>query len=356
VIKAMINARKGEFVVDAEFEVPAKAVTALIGPSGSGKTTILRTIAGLEKHPGSSVAVFGESWQDEDSFLPPHKRRIGYVFQEPSLFPHLTVRGNIAYAIKRDSAKELDAKVYRAASRLGIEHLLDRYPQSLSGGEGQRVAVARSIAVNRSVLLMDEPVSSLDAALKNEVLSYIEKVHKELRITVIYVSHSADEVARLADHVVLLESGRVKGSGPIAEILTRFDLPLASGPDAEAVIKASVSAHDDEFDLTLLEFSGGKFNVPRIAAETGDEVRLRVLARDVSLTLEEQHGTSILNIFPAVVRETAPAGDSQITVLLDCGGAPLLARVTRKSASILGLEPGKRVFAQAKSVAVLSQG
>ena len=352
-IEARIKARNGDFVVDADLEIRLNTVTALIGPSGSGKTTILRSIAGLERHPESRVIVAGAAWQDADTFLPPHKRRIGYVFQEPSLFPHLTVRRNVEFGIKRINRKELAAKVLEAAGTMGVEKLLDREPSTLSGGESQRAAIARALAAYPSLLLMDEPVSSLDADSRNEVLAYIEKAYIEHGWTVVYVTHSADEVARLADNVVLLDKGRVLASGPIEEVLTRLDLPLASGPDAEAVIKATVSAHDDDFDLTLLEFPGGTFTVPGIAADPGEEVRLRVHARDVSLTLEEQHGTSILNIFPGEVRDMAPAGESQMTIRLDCGGVPLLARVTRKSVSTLRLEKGKRVFAQAKSVAVL---
>lgn len=352
-IEARIKARNGDFVVDADLSVPLNAVTALVGPSGSGKTTILRTIAGLERHPESRVAAFGATWQDGESFVPVHKRKVGFVFQEPSLFPHLTVRRNIEFGIKRTNRKEMSMKVGRAAGTMGVENLLDRAPSTLSGGESQRAAIARTIAANPVLLLMDEPVSSLDADSKNEVLEYVEKVQRAGGITIIYVSHSADEVARLADHVVVLEKGRVLGSGPISEVLTRLDLPLASGPDAEAVIKAAVSGHDDAFDLTLLDFPGGTFTVPRISADKGEEVRLRVHARDVSLTLEEQHGTSILNIFPGKVEDMAPAGEAQTTIRLDCGGVPLLARVTRKSVSALRLEYGKRVFAQAKSVAVL---
>ncbi len=353
-IKAGIKAIKGEFVVDADLEVPSIGITALIGPSGSGKTTILRTIAGLERHPGSCVSVGGSIWQDTNVFLPPHKRSMGFVFQEPSLFPHLTVRGNIAYGVKRLTSKECEMKVRRAAERLGLIDLLDRDPSTLSGGENQRVAIARALAVGPSLLLMDEPVSSLDAELKNEVLAYIDGLREELDIPIVYVSHSADEVARIADHLILLNNGRVTAHGPIRDVLTRLDLPLARGEDAEAIVEATVAGHDDEFGLSYLDFPGGRFTVPRGDMEDGQIVRLRVLARDVSLTLEEQKGTSILNIFEAVVEETADHGISQVTVRVSAKGVPLLARVTRKSASVLDLRPGRKVFAQAKSVAVLS--
>lgn len=343
----------GGFTLLADLEIPGEGVTAIFGPSGSGKTTLLRVIAGLDRKEGCFLSVGGEVWQDGSVFVPPHQRSVGYVFQEPDLFPHLKVRGNLEYGMKRSPAERRSVALDEFVELLGISGLLDRRTDELSGGERQRVAIARALAASPRILLMDEPLSSLDSALKLEILPYLDRLHTELKIPVIYVSHSADEVARLADRIVLLEEGSVIAYGPISETLTRLDLPLASGPDAEAVIETTVLDHDEEFELTQLTFPGGTFTVPRIALGKGDSVRLRVLARDVSLTLEEQHGTSILNIFPAEVVETASHGTSQVTVRLDCGGVPILARVTRRSASVLGLEKGKRLFAQAKSVAVL---
>lgn len=343
----------GGFTLLADLEIPGEGVTAIFGPSGSGKTTLLRVIAGLDRKEGCFLSVGGEVWQDGSVFVPPHQRSVGYVFQEPDLFPHLKVRGNLEYGMKRSPGERRSVALDEFVELLGISGLLDRRTDELSGGERQRVAIARALAASPRILLMDEPLSSLDSALKLEILPYLDRLHTELKIPVIYVSHSADEVARLADRIVLLEEGSVIAYGPISETLTRLDLPLASGPDAEAVIETTVLDHDEEFELTQLTFPGGTFTVPRIALGKGDSVRLRVLARDVSLTLEEQHGTSILNIFPAEVVETASHGTSQVTVRLDCGGVPILARVTRRSASVLGLEKGKRVFAQAKSVAVL---
>lgn len=352
-IDLKLNLSLGDFTLSADLRIPGEGVTAVFGPSGSGKTSLLRAVAGLDRHTGCFLSVGGEVWQDGSSFVPPHKRAVGYVFQEPDLFPHLKVRGNLEYGVKRTPAERRSVSLNDAVELLGISSLLDRRTDELSGGERQRVAIARALAISPRMLLMDEPLSSLDSTLKLEILPYLDKLHTELEIPVIYVSHSADEVARLADRIVLLEKGSVTAYGPISETLTRLDLPLASGPDAESVIETKVLDHDEEFELTRLAFPGGAFTVPRIALARGEAVRLRVLARDVSLTLEEQHGTSILNIFPAEVVETASYGNSQVTVRLDCGGVPLLARVTRRSASVLGLEKGKRVFAQAKSVAVL---
>jgi molybdate transport system ATP-binding protein len=204
------------------------------------------------------------------------------------------------------------------------------------------------------VLLLDEPLAALDAERKAEILPYFERFHEELEIPSLYVSHAADEVARLADHLVLLEAGRVRASGPVAELLTRFDLPMAHGDEASAVIDARVSGYDAVFHLTRVAFCGGEFLLARPTPPAGSRVRLRVLARDVSLTLERQGGTSILNIFPATVEALAEEGPAQVMVRLDAGGVPLLARITRRSESVLGLQPGKAVFAQIKALALLA--
>jgi molybdate transport system ATP-binding protein len=244
--------------------------------------------------------------------------------------------------------------VQQAVELLGIGSLLERKPERLSGGERQRVAIARALAVSPRLLLMDEPLAALDVPRKQEILPYIESLNRELNIPVIYVSHSPDEVARLADQLVLLDAGRVRATGAIGDMLTRLDLPLVHGSDAEALIEATVAGHDERYALTYLDFPGGRFTVPRKPLPLGSAVRLRVTARDVSLTLERQTGTSILNIFPATVDGLRPEGESQVTVRLSVGGVPMLARVTRKSAAVLDLQPGKPLYAQAKSVAVLA--
>ena len=345
---------RGEFVLDVDMEIPDRGITAVFGPSGCGKTTLLRAIAGLEPCDNGYLRVGEMLWQEGASFVPPHKRPLGYVFQEASLFAHLNVRRNLEYGIKRVPASQRKVSLHKAIELLGIEPLLEHTAGQLSGGERQRVAIARALAVSPEILLMDEPLAALDQARKQEILPYLESLHDELDIPVIYVSHSQDEVARLADHLVLLEAGRVRATGSIGEMLTRLDLPLAYGNDAEALIEAVVAGHDDEYDLTLLDFSGGRFTVSRHDLPVGHSVRVRVIARDVSLTLQQQSGTSILNIFPAIITEITPAGSAQMMVKLMSGDVTLLARVTRKSASILDLKPGKLVYAQAKSVALLS--
>lgn len=351
-IEARFNITKGDFEMAVNIGIPSKGVTALFGPSGSGKTTFLRTVAGLEKHSGCSLSIDGEVWQDESSFVPPHRRAVGYVFQEPSLFPHLTVKANIQFGRRRSDGA--GASVDEAVDLLDIGDLVGRRPSQLSGGEQQRVAIARALAVNPRILLMDEPLSSLDEELKSGILPYLDRLHEELKVPVIYVSHSADEVARVADSLVLLEKGNVKAEGPLGEVLTRLDLAPAHRDDAEAVIDAVAGGYDEQFGLALLDFPGGRFSVPGPPIEKGMPVRLRLAARDVSLTLEKQTDTSILNIFPAIVAGIADSGPYQTTVLLDISGVPVLARVTKRSAAALRLETAKKVFAQAKSVAVIS--
>jgi len=352
-IEARFRIDRGEFVLDAELTAPERGVSALFGPSGCGKTTLLRAIAGLEKNPDGYLKVGDAIWQDGEYFLPPHRRPLGYVFQEASLFPHLSVRGNLEYGLKRVAENRRRLVLDEAAELLGVESLLARRPGDLSGGERQRVAIARALLTSPRLLLMDEPLAALDNRSKSEILPFLERLHQELEIPVLYVSHAPDEVARLADHLVLMEGGKIRAAGPIAEMLTRVDLSLAHGDEAESIIEATVTGQDDTFHLTYLEFPGGHFSVPRKELPLGRSVRLRILARDVSLALECHSGTSILNVFPARVAAVAEENPAQVMVRLEAGGIPLLARITRKSAAALGVEPGRSLYAQVKSVALL---
>jgi molybdate transport system ATP-binding protein len=301
------------------------------------------------------LRVRGETWQDENAgvFRPPDQRPIGYVFQEASLFAHLTVQGNLEYALKRVVAADRRVSFDEAVRLLGIAELLPRTPAQLSGGQRQRVAIARALLTSPRLLLMDEPLASLDQQSKQDILPYLERLHDELAMPVLYVSHAADEVARLADHLVLLEAGRVRACGPLAELRARLDLARDMGAEADAIIEARVAGHDDGYQLSHLDFSGGRFSVTRNALPVGHRARLRVLARDVSITLQAQTDTSILNIFPAVVEALVPDGESQVLVRLDLAGTPLLARITRKSAALLDLVPNKAVFVQVKAVALV---
>lgn len=353
-IKARYLLRRGDFNLHAEFEAPGRGVTALFGPSGCGKTTLLRAVAGLEPCNNGYLRVGKELWQDSSHFLPPYRRAVGYVFQESSLFAHLSVRGNLEYGLRRVPTAERRVTFDQAVELLGMGRLLTRRIDGLSGGERQRVAIGRALLTSPRLLLMDEPLAALDMNSKAEILPFLERLHEELAIPVFYVSHAPDEVARLADHLVLMEAGRVLGSGPIGEMLTRLDLPLARSNEAEAIIEATVISHDEQYDLTSLQFAGGFFTVGGRELPIGRTARLRVLARDVSLTLRHQAATSILNIFPARVEELSADGASRVVVRLSAQGVPLLSRITRKSADLLGLAPGMQVFVQVKTVALLA--
>lgn len=347
------------FSLDVELQLPGRGVSALFGHSGSGKTTCLRAIAGLERPPGGLLRVNGEVWQDDSQgiFLPTHRRPLGYVFQEASLFPHLSVRRNLEFGMKRvgDVGNAGGAARWeQAVELLGIEPLLERHPDRLSGGERQRVAIARALLTQPRLLLLDEPLAALDGKRKAEILPYLERLHDELDIPMLYVSHAPDEVARLADHLVLLDNGRVAASGPLQQTLARLDLPPAFADDAGVVLHTEVGAHEDADHLTRLDFAGGAIYVSRRPEALGSPLRCRVHARDVSLTLEKQSGSSILNIIAATVVDFA-ATDSpaQVLVRLDAAGTPLLARITRRSKEQLGLQPGKALWAQIKAVALL---
>lgn len=353
-IEARFKIQRDDFVLDAQLKTPMQGLTAIFGPSGCGKTTLLRAIAGLERSNDGFVALGDQQWQNRQQFVPIHQRSLGYVFQEPGLFAHLSVRGNLEYGYSRVPDRERRLSFEQVTSLLGIEPLLSRRPTYLSGGERQRVAIARALLTSPSLLLMDEPLAALDLKSKTEIYSFIDRLHRELGIPVLYVSHSPDEVARLADYLVLMETGKILASGPIADMLTRTDLPLAHSSDAESIIEAEVTGHDEEFQLSYLRFAGGQFTVPGTSLTQGQKLRIRVLARDVSLTLQHQTSTSILNIFPAVVDSITEETPSQVTVRLSAQGIPILSRLTKKSASLLGLETGKQVYAQVKSVAMLA--
>lgn len=353
-LEASFRTQRGSFVLDAELTVPGRGVTAVLGPSGSGKTTLLRAIAGLEPTPSGYLKVGEQIWQDDNTFLETHQRPLGYVFQEASLFSHLSVQQNLEYGFKRVPTADRRLDFADTVALLGVGNLLRRSTADLSGGERQRTAIAQALLTSPRLLLLDEPLTGLDAAGKAEIIPYLERLHEELDIPVLFVSHASDEVARLADHLILLQEGRVLASGPIAEMLTRFDLPMAHGIGAEALIEAQVTGHDEVYHLTQLAFAGGHLHVTREALAIGQTVRVRILARDVSLTLERQTSTSILNILPVTVAEIVDESPAQVMVKVSSQGVPFLSRITRKSAQALQLEPGKEIYAQIKTVALLA--
>ena len=344
------------FALRAEMRVFAHGVIALFGPSGSGKTTLLRCIAGLEPAARGALQVKDEVWQSGEKFMPVHRRPLGYVFQEASLFPHLSVRQNLEYGLKRIPPGERRIELEQAVEWLGLGKLIGRdSPAGLSGGERQRIAIGRALLTSPRLLLMDEPLSALDAASKRDIMPYLERLHGELDIPVIYVSHSLDEVARLADQLVLMEQGRVVASGALNEMLGRLDLPTAHLGDAGAVIEADVAAQDEQYHLTRLDFRGGSLWVSKVERPIGSAVRARVLARDVSIATVAPHGSSISNILIARIDEISDEGADRVNLRLSVGsGQLLLSRITRRSRDQLGLAPGMEVFAQVKSVALIA--
>jgi len=348
------------FTLDVNLDLPARGVTALFGDSGSGKTTLLRCIAGLERAPLGRLTVNGDIWQNDEQpgkqgghWLPTHQRPLGYVFQEASLFPHLTVLGNLRYGLKRTSDAQR-VSLDQAVALLGIDPLLARKPDQLSGGERQRVGIARALALSPRLLLMDEPLAALDLKRKQEILPYLERLHAELDIPVLYVSHSPDEVARLADHIVVLEAGRAVAAGPLTDTLARLDLPIQLGEDVGVVLDVVVAERDEQWHLTRVEFPGGSLWVRDAGHAIGDPVRVRILARDVSIALEPVHGISIQNCLPATVEQMATDHHPALALLrLKVGASPMLARLTQRSATGLGLIQGMAVWVQIKAVALI---
>jgi molybdate transport system ATP-binding protein len=347
------------FSLDVDLNLPGRGVTALYGHSGSGKTTCLRCIAGLERAEQGFIRINDEIWQDSANgiFVPPHKRALGYVFQEASLFPHLSVLANLQFGLKRIAKSQRRVDMAQATELLGIGHLLERHPQHLSGGERQRVGIARALLTSPKLLLMDEPLAALDSQRKSEILPYLQRLHDELDIPLLYVSHAQDEVARLADHLVLLSEGKALASGPIGETLARLDLPMAMGDDAGVIIEGQVSAYDAEYQLLNLQLPATDMSirVTHAPMAVGQALRCKVHARDISLTLHNSEVSSILNRLPVtVVSEQSADNAAHVLIRLDAGGTPLLARITRYSRDQLGIHPGQSLWAQIKAVAVLA--
>ena len=352
-IECKIQIHLESFILDVNFSIPDRGITVVFGPSGSGKTTLLRAIAGLEKSDKGFLKIGDSVWQEGGNFLATHKRQIGYVFQDASLFDHLDVKGNLNFVIKRAVGLKEDF-IESIHNLLEIKSLLNRRTTQLSGGERQRVAIARALLTNPKILLLDEPLSALDMKRKNEILPYLDSIHNDLEIPILYVTHSQSEMSRLADHLLLIEDGHIIGSGPVNDMLTRFDMPLSHGAEAVSIIEAKVVGCEAKFNLMHLEFLGGQFVVPDNGFPVQTRVRIRVVARDVSLTKSKQVDTSILNIFPATVQEIVPEGEAQVMVRLEIKETILLACITRKSSYNLRLNKGTKVFVQVKSVAILS--
>ena len=325
--------KKGEFHLDVDTKIPARGITGVFGESGSGKTTLLRCIAGLER---------------TDDPTPVHERRIGYVFQEPQLFAHLSVQKNIEYGMRRNHHSKVSLR--EIAEKLEIDQLLDRSTGELSGGEAQRVSIARVLCQSPRMILMDEPLSALDERRRGEVLPYLDKLHAETSVPIIYVSHNIDEVCRLSDHLLVLDSGKIVAEGGLQETLSRIDIPQIGGRNAGAVIEATAARYDEKYGLTAFEFSAGEILVP--GRHASSSLRLRIEASDVSLNRSRAESSTVLNILPATIESMQSENAATELLRLRLGDEVLLARITRRSQELLGLKVGDSVYAQIKSVTV----
>ena len=355
-----VRLTRPSFALDVDLELPGQGITAVFGVSGSGKTSLLRCVAGLERTPGALVRIAGETWQDDAAsiYLPTWQRPLGYVFQEASLFEHLSVRQNLQFGQKRSHvssqltapAATLDATI----DLLGLANLLDRSTGQLSGGERQRVAIARALATQPRVLLLDEPLASLDAARRQDILPWLERLRDALKIPMLYVTHSSDEVARLADTLVVLDAGKAKACGPVSQVMAATDASRVLGDDAGALLDATVKEHDTRWQLARLEFEGGSLWLRDTGLALGRRVRVRVLARDVSVATLAPQQTSIQNLLRCVVQAiTADTHPSQALVSLACGNSVVLARITARAVDALQLTTGMAVWAQVKSAALV---
>ncbi len=351
------------FELDLDLQLPGLGITAIFGPSGSGKTTLLRAVAGLEKNQVGRIQIGSHVWQDTQQGidLPTWQRPLGYVFQESSLLPHLNVTDNLNFGLKRaekasgnaqsDAAMALKASI----ELLGIGSLLQRMPDQLSGGERQRVAIARAIAMKPKLLLMDEPLASLDAARRQEIFPWLTKLRDELKMPMLYVTHSTEEVTRLADHLVVLDQGQVKAQGPVGSVLTQVFNPVVVGEDAGALIEGCIGAVDTQWHLSRVDFEGGCVWMRDAGLPVGKAVRIRILARDVSLATSEPQNTSIQNQLRGHIQSITPdVHPSQVMVVLKCGAEEVLARVTKRAVDELSLQVGQPVWAQVKSVALVA--
>lgn len=347
-----VQHRQGNFEIAARFQSSGR-LTAIFGPSGSGKTSITNMIGGLLRPDRGKISINGRVFVDTEAgvFVPAHRRRIGYVFQDARLFPHLSVEQNLKYGRWFTPRGERYADLDRVTTLLGITHLLGRKPTSLSGGETQRVAIGRALLASPKLLLMDEPLASLDDPRKDQILPYIERLRDELEIPVVYVSHSIAEVARLATDIVVLSTGRVAIAGPTADIMRRPDLlPIEEQGESGSILSAQVERHDETYAMTVLQSAAGRLWVPRLDATIGTKLNVRIRARDVMIGTKAPDGLSALNVLPGRIRSITPTGPSQVEVEIGCGDANILSRVTRQSEATLELSVGREVFAVVKTV------
>jgi len=353
-LQIALELRRRDFQLLVDLHLPDQGVTVLFGPSGSGKTSVLRCVAGLERAQGQ-VVIGGETWQDstQGQWVPTYDRDLGYVFQEASLFEHMNVRANLRFGIDRVKKPGAATALASAITLLGIDHLLERSTQSLSGGERQRVAIARALATQPKILLLDEPLASLDIARRHEILPWLERMHQELRIPMLYVTHTMEELTRLADHVVLLDRGKVKVQGPLSQVLSNPLFAASVGGEAGVVLDGVMTQHDHTFHLSCIDLHGTRLWLRHRDLALGSKVRVHIHANDVSLSIKAPEGSSIQNILPGVIEsihdDFHPAS---CLVRIRHEQHTLLARITRRAAAGLQIAVGTKVWAQVKSVAL----
>src|SRR4051812_18373220 len=352
-LSVAVEHRLGDFRLDAAFDSEG-GLTALFGRSGAGKTSLVNAIAGLIRPERGHILLDQTVLTDTERrvFVPARRRRVGYVFQEGRLFPHLTVRQNLLYGRWFAPKPARSPDIEQVVDMLGIGSLFCRRPANLSGGEKQRVAIGRALLAGPRLLVMDEPLASLDEARKGEILPYIERLRDTAGVPIVYVSHAIAEVARLATTLVVLSEGRVAAVGPTASVMGRIDLfPLTGRAEAGAILSTRIAAHDTAFGLTELRAAAGALRVPSLEMPVGAALRVRVRARDVMIALAPPEGLSALNVLPGIVAEIGHSDGAIVDIRLDCAGETLIARLTRRSVERLGLEPGRRVYAVIKSIA-----
>ncbi len=355
-IRVRLRLERAAFTLDVDLQLPPHGITVLFGASGCGKTSLLRCIAGLERARNALVRVQDEVWQDDTAgvFLPTWRRSLGYVFQESSLFEHLNVDANLRYGLRRVNSSDARAMLDDAIALLGIGDLLRRRPSELSGGERQRVAIARALATQPQVLLLDEPLAALDQSRKQEALPWLERLRAHARTPMVYVTHAVQELTRLADHVVVLDQGRVRTQGPLTEVLSSLQHPALVGEEVGAVLAGQVVERDSRWHLSRLQFDGGDLWLRDVGLAIGQSARLRVLASDVSLSTLKPLQSSILNLLPGQVDSFVPdTHPSQVLVRVRVGSSVLLARLTARSFHLLQLGIGRAVWVQVKSVALV---
>jgi molybdate transport system ATP-binding protein len=358
-IQVAFRDQLGRLDLNVAFEAPAQGVTALFGPSGCGKTTVLRCVAGLHRAKYGRCVIGDQVWQSEGFFRPVHKRPIGYVFQEASLFPHLSVKKNLLFGEKHVE-KERSRQFSEVVELLGIEKLLERSPRNLSGGEHQRVAIGRALLSDPELLLMDEPLSALDQLTKEEIMPFIERLQAALRLPIFYVSHDINEVDRLADYLVFIEAGKAIAAGPLSKLQSDPSLPLVAAANAAVSLDAMVVGYEPEFKIAKFKVNGALLNVPSEPVEIEDRRRIKICADDVSLSRETSSKSTIDNHIPAKILDVKDGEPFEVTAILGLGpnggGDRILARITKRSWVTLGLDVGENVHAQVKAVALMRRG